>query len=81
MSETRLISRAHLINVLRELGFDGPFTAGRHQFMVNGNLTLRIPDLSRTQVTFKSVLRQVRQVKVGEAELAELLKTMESRMR
>ena len=38
------ISRGDLIRYLRQLGFEGPFTGGKHQFMSNGNLRVRIPN-------------------------------------
>jgi len=38
------IKRKDLIQRLRRLGFDGPFSGARHQFMVNGDITIRIPN-------------------------------------
>jgi len=38
------VSRADLVRALRSLGFTGPFSGGRHQFMVRGDVTLRIPN-------------------------------------
>ena len=38
------ISRKELIRHLRQLGFDGPYSGGKHQFMLKGELTLRIPN-------------------------------------
>ena len=37
------ISRKDLIYYLRQLGFAGPYSGGKHQFMSSGSLTLRIP--------------------------------------
>ena len=39
-----LISRRDLIRYLRQLDFDGPYSGGRHQFMVRGDVTLWIPN-------------------------------------
>ncbi len=55
------ISRNELIRVLRQLGFDGPFSGTRHQFMLRGSQRLRIPnphsgDISPGLLT--SILRQ-----------------------
>lgn len=33
-----------LIKYLRKLGFYGPYSGGKHQFMEKENLTLRLPD-------------------------------------
>jgi predicted RNA binding protein YcfA (HicA-like mRNA interferase family) len=38
------VSRTELIRRLRRLGFEGPYSGGKHAFMVRGNLTLRIPN-------------------------------------
>lgn len=37
------IKRADLIRALRQAGFEGPFSGGKHQFMVRGELRLVIP--------------------------------------
>ena len=36
------ISRRKLIKKFRSLGFDGPFSGGKHQFMVKGTKKIRI---------------------------------------
>jgi len=36
------ISRTELIRRLRKLGFEGPYSGGRHSFMKRGSLKLRI---------------------------------------
>ena len=38
------IERRDLIRFLRNLGFRGPFTGGKHQFMVKEGLRLAIPN-------------------------------------
>ncbi|MCX6621583.1 MAG: type II toxin-antitoxin system HicA family toxin [Acidobacteria bacterium] len=38
------VKRADLIRCLRTLGFRGPYAVSRHQFMVRGDATLRIPN-------------------------------------
>ena len=39
-----LISRSQLIRNLRALGFEGPYSGGNHQYMMHGELKLRIPN-------------------------------------
>jgi hypothetical protein len=41
------IDRRKLIQRLRKFGFTGPFSGGRHQFMVKGQLKVRIPNPHR----------------------------------
>jgi predicted RNA binding protein YcfA (HicA-like mRNA interferase family) len=38
------VSRRKLITSLRRLGFTGPYSGGRHQFMARGDLVLTIPN-------------------------------------
>ncbi|MGO8765126.1 MAG: type II toxin-antitoxin system HicA family toxin [Limisphaerales bacterium] len=38
------ISRRELIKRLRNLGWEGPFAGGKHQFMVKGPMKLPIPN-------------------------------------
>ena len=37
-------SRRELARCLRILGFVGPFSGGRHQFMLKGDVSARIPN-------------------------------------
>ncbi len=38
------IKRHELTYFLRQLGFVGPYAGGKHQFMVRGNVRVRIPN-------------------------------------
>jgi hypothetical protein len=38
------ISRKELVYYLRRLNFDGPYSGGKHQFMIKGALKIRIPN-------------------------------------
>ena len=44
------ISRRKLVRVLREFGFEGPFSGGRHQFMVRADIVLTIPNPHRGDI-------------------------------
>jgi len=55
------LSRKDLIRKFRALGYSGPFSGGKHQFMVKGSQKIRIPnphvvDISASLV--KEILRQ-----------------------
>jgi predicted RNA binding protein YcfA (HicA-like mRNA interferase family) len=47
-----------LVQKLRRLGFDGPYSGGRHLFMVKGRLKLRIPNPHRGDVS-KDLLAEI----------------------
>jgi predicted RNA binding protein YcfA (HicA-like mRNA interferase family) len=38
------ISRRDMIRKFKALGYSGPFSGGRHQFMINGSKKIRIPN-------------------------------------
>jgi predicted RNA binding protein YcfA (HicA-like mRNA interferase family) len=55
------ISWRKLVQKFRKLGFDGPYSGGRHFFMIKNNLKVRIPnnhgeDISKHLVS--EILRQ-----------------------
>jgi predicted RNA binding protein YcfA (HicA-like mRNA interferase family) len=55
------ISRREVIRKFRRLGFSGPFSGGRHQFMQKGALKLRIPNPHGGDIhisLLKEILRQ-----------------------
>jgi len=61
------ISRKKLIRRPRKLGFTGPFSGGRHQFMVKGELKLRIPNPHRSSDISDSLLKEIlRQAEISE---------------
>jgi len=55
------IRRSDLIRNLRQLGFEGPYSGGKHQYLVKGQIRLVVPnphqgDISRDLLT--RILRQ-----------------------
>lgn len=44
------VKRRVLISSLRQLGFDGPFSGGRHEFMTRNDLVLTIPNPHRGDI-------------------------------
>ena len=44
MGKLKPISHKELVRKLRKLGFDRPYSGGKHLFMIKGNLTLTIPN-------------------------------------
>ncbi|MCL6612325.1 MAG: type II toxin-antitoxin system HicA family toxin [Peptococcaceae bacterium] len=55
------VSRRELIRRLREFGFEGPFSGGRHSFMRRGQLKLRVPNPHEGDIgvsLLKEILRQ-----------------------
>ena len=55
------ISRRELIRKFRALGYSGPFSGGKHQFMVKGRQKTRIPNPHKGEIgvsLLKEILRQ-----------------------
>lgn len=55
------ISRKDLIRNLRNKGFDGPYSGGKHSFMVKENLTLTIPNPHQGDIGRELLSRILRQ--------------------
>jgi len=50
MPPWRPLKRRELIAALRRLGFSGPFSGGKHQFMVRRDVVLTIPNPHRGDI-------------------------------
>jgi predicted RNA binding protein YcfA (HicA-like mRNA interferase family) len=53
------ISRKELIRKFRSLGFTGPYSGGRHQFMVKEELKVRVPNPHQAGDISDSLLREI----------------------
>lgn len=63
-----LTSRRALIGGLVRLGFDGPFAGGKHQFMVRGTTTVRLPNPHGREIGVELLSRVLRQAGVTRQE-------------
>lgn len=66
------VKRRDLIRGLSRLGFERPFSAGRHQFLVRGDVTVRIPNPHEGDVSQGLLLRILRQAGVSREEWERL---------
>jgi len=57
MGKLKPISHKELVRKLRKLGFDGPYSGGKHLFMIKGNLTLTIPNPHRKDISVELLKR------------------------
>jgi predicted RNA binding protein YcfA (HicA-like mRNA interferase family) len=62
------ISRKELIRSLRQFGFEGPYSGGRHQFMIKGNLTIRVPNPHQADIGKELLTRILRQAGITKEE-------------
>ena len=68
------IKRKDLIYYLRQLGFEGPYSGGNHQYMVKQkeNLTLVIPNPHRGDIGESLLVRILKQAKIDRATREKL---------
>jgi predicted RNA binding protein YcfA (HicA-like mRNA interferase family) len=66
------VSRKDLVRHLLRLGFDGPFSGGKHQFMIRGDVTVRIPNPHRGDIGRELLIRILRQAGVDRDEWERL---------
>ena len=62
------VGRRKLIQSLRALGFDGPFSGGRHQFMVRGDVVVTVPNPHGQDIGLELLSRVLRQAGVSRKE-------------
>jgi len=53
------IPRRELIKNFRKLGFQGPFSGGKHQFMIKGRKKIRIPNPHKGKNIHISLLKEI----------------------
>ena len=51
------VTRRELIRKLRKAGFDGPYSGGKHQFMIKEDLRVRIPNPHKGDIGKNLLLR------------------------
>jgi predicted RNA binding protein YcfA (HicA-like mRNA interferase family) len=62
------VSRRELIQRLKRLGFEGPYTGGRHEFMLGGDRRLILPNPHRGDIGIDLLTRLLRQSGVTREE-------------
>jgi len=66
------IKRRDLIQGLRQAGFDGPYTGGKHQYMVKGSLRLRVPNPHQADIGKELLAAILRQAGIDRDEWQKL---------
>ena len=54
-----------LVEKFRQLGFDGPYSGGRHLFMIKGDLKIRIPNPHGSDISAALVSEILRQAGIS----------------
>ncbi len=59
------IKRKDLIRYLKKLEFEGPFSGGKHQFMLKGKLRLTLPNPHKQELSQALLLKILRQANIA----------------
>lgn len=66
------IKRRDLIRALKKLGFKGPYSGGRHQYMVKGELKLYIPNPHGGEISKALLAKILKQGNISHTEWENL---------
>ena len=66
------IKRRDLLRYLHDLGFDGPYGSGRHQFMVKEQLKLFVPNPHEGDISRNLLARLLKQAGIDHDEWENL---------
>jgi len=66
------ISRRQLISALKQVGFSGPYSGGKHQYMVKGELRLYIPNPHAGDISRSFLVRILQQAGIDRNEWEKL---------
>ena len=66
------IRRSDLLQALRKAGFVGPYSGGKHQFMVRGSVRLRVPNPHQGNVSRDLLSRLLKQAGISKDEWEQL---------
>ena len=64
--------RRDLLQLLRRIGFTGPYSGGKHQFMVKGSLRLYVPNPHGGEIDASLLTRILRQAGISREEWESL---------
>ena len=72
MPALRPIKRNDLINYLKQLGFTGAYSGGKHQFMIKGQLRLTLPNLHQSDIGINLLSKILKQAGISKQEWENL---------
>ncbi|MBF0230297.1 MAG: type II toxin-antitoxin system HicA family toxin [Desulfamplus sp.] len=66
------VKRKEFLKYLGKLGFNGPYSGGKHQFMVKEDLTIRVPNPHQSDIGKELLSRLLRQIGISRDEWEQL---------
>ncbi len=64
MTKLMPVSWKLLVKKLRDFGFEGPFSGGKHPYMIKGDLVLTIPNPHRNEIGIDLLSRILKQANI-----------------
>ena len=71
MSKLGPVSHRELVKGLKTFGFEGPYSGGKHLFMIKGALRLTLPNPHKQTISADLLMRVLRQAGIAKEEWAE----------
>ena len=68
MSRLTPISFSEFVGKLKKLGFEGPYSGGKHLYMLKGKLRLTIPNPHKQKIGVDLIMRILRQAGITREE-------------
>lgn len=65
------ISWKQLVKRLKDFGFEGPFSGGKHPYMIKDDLVLTIPNPHKSEISADLLLRILKQADIKRNEWLE----------
>ena len=65
------ISWTQLVKRLKDFGFEGPFSGGKHPYMIKDDLVLTIPNPHKSEISADLLLRILKQADIKRNEWLE----------
>jgi len=59
------VGRKELIRFLKQVGFEGPYAGGKHEFLVKGDLRLVLPNPHQGDIRRDLLIRVLRQAGIS----------------
>ncbi len=72
MPALRPIKRSDLINYMKQVGFLGPYSGGKHQFMIKNQLRLTLPNPHQSDIGVNLLSKILKQAGVSKSEWEKL---------
>lgn len=71
MSKLGPVSYSELVKRLRIFGFEGPYSGGKHLYMLKGDLRLTVPNPHKQKISVDLLARILRQAGITRKEWIE----------